>query len=93
MTPKLSEEQKQALAARAGRPIEVEDPETHQVFVLMDSDEYERAVAALRKEADLASIQRGLDDMEAGRYSSLQEAEARMRSKLGLPERQSCRFC
>jgi len=41
---------------------------------------------AQQEEADtLASVQRGVEDAEAGRVRSLQEVDATIRSKLGFP--------
>lgn len=85
MTPKLSDEQKQALAARAGQPIRVEDPDTHKLFVLMDSEEYERVIEALRAQTDLHAIRDGIEEMEAGLSMPIEEADRRLREELGFP--------
>jgi hypothetical protein len=42
MSPKLSPEQQQALAAHAGQPIEVEDPDTRAKYVLVRLEIYEQ---------------------------------------------------
>lgn len=39
MTPKLTPEMRDALAARPGRPIEVEDDQTHRVYLLIERDQ------------------------------------------------------
>ena len=40
---------------------------------------------ALRRQEDRSAIQRGIDDMEAGRGMSAEEAEKHLREKLGFP--------
>ncbi|MEX2118921.1 MAG: hypothetical protein WD847_04860 [Pirellulales bacterium] len=42
MAPKLSDEQRQALARRPDAPLEVEDPETHGKYALVRMDVYEQ---------------------------------------------------
>lgn len=39
MTPKLTPEMRNALAARPGQPIEVEDEQTHRVYLLVERDQ------------------------------------------------------
>ena len=46
-------------------------------------------VDALRQQEDIAAIQAGIDDMEAGRVISLEEADAEIRKDLGFPPRVS----
>ena len=42
MTPKLNTEQLQALHAQDNRPVEILDPETNRVYVLLAQEQYER---------------------------------------------------
>lgn len=42
MTPKLSQELRQALAKQPGEPLTVEDPVTNARYVLIQVDAYER---------------------------------------------------
>jgi hypothetical protein len=42
MTPKLSEELQQALHANGDRPVQVVDPGTNKVYVLIAAEVYER---------------------------------------------------
>lgn len=44
------------------------------------------ALAERERQADLASIRRGLDDLEAGRCRSVEESEAECRRRLGMDE-------
>jgi predicted transcriptional regulator len=39
------------------------------------------ALAALKHRANVAAIQEGIDDMEAGRYRPLEEVDAEIRAK------------
>lgn len=42
MTPQLTEELRQALAQHPGKPLQVEDPVTHDRYVLVELDVYEQ---------------------------------------------------
>jgi predicted transcriptional regulator len=87
MTPKLSEEQRQALRDHPSGPILVEDEQTRQRYVLIDQGLHDRAMQALRHQEDLAAIQAGITDMEAGSVVAFEEVDARIRAKLGIPPR------
>jgi hypothetical protein len=89
MTPKLSEDQRRALIERPSGPVQVEDDQTHKVYVLVDLELHERAMEALRQQDDLAAIQAGIDDMEAGRIVPLEQADAEIRKDLGFAPRVS----
>jgi predicted transcriptional regulator len=85
MNPKITEEQRQALIAGHGE-AQVEDDQTHNVYVIVEKDAHEQTLQALR-EQDIAAIQAGIEDMEAGRTVSLEEAAAEIRKELGFPPR------
>jgi predicted transcriptional regulator len=85
MSPELTSEQRDALR-RQGNPIRVEDDETKQVYVLVETPLYERAVAALEVRQAHEAIRVGIADMEAGRVAPLSEVCARIRAKLQLPD-------
>lgn len=78
MTPKLSSEQRAALAGHVG-PSPIEDDQSQRVFFLLDKSTLDR----LQREADLAAIREGIADMEAGRVMTLEELDAKIRSKFG----------
>lgn len=82
MTPKLTSEQRAALSQSDG-PVLVEDTETSRVYYLVD----ESAMHSLRQREDLSAIRDGIADMEAGRIIALDELDARIRARLGLPAR------
>ena len=88
MTPKLTDDLQKAVDDHAGQPIRVEHPVTHKVYVIVDCDTHERAMQALREQDDLASIARGIEQMEAGEGRPLAEADTAMRKELGFPPRQ-----
>ncbi len=87
MTPKLTDDLQQAIDERAGQPITVEHPVTHKLYVIVECDMHERAVAALRQQEDIAAIREGISQMEAGKGRPLAEVDADIRSELGLPPR------
>ena len=87
MIPKLSDDQRQALRERAGGPVTVEDEQSHQVYVLVDSRVHEQAMEALRERENLAAIRAGIDDMQAAVGVPFDEIDARIRSSLGMPPR------
>ncbi len=87
MTPKLSEDQRQALRDHLGGPITVEDDQTRKRYVLVDRVLHDQAMLALRRQEDLAAIQAGIGDMEAGNVVTFEEVDARIRAKLGMPSR------
>jgi predicted transcriptional regulator len=65
----------------------VEDDQTRKQYVLIDQDLHARAMQALRQQEDLAAIQGGIEDLEAGRFVTLEAADAEIRSKLGFGPR------
>ena len=85
MTPKLTSEQRQALQQAGGQPVPVEDENSATSYVIVDRQTHEQAMNALRRQEDRSAIQRGIDDMEAGRGMSAEEAEKHLREKLGFP--------
>lgn len=44
MAPNVIQNLREALQGNAGKPIEIEDPQTHQVYVLMTRHEFQRLV-------------------------------------------------
>lgn len=61
--------------------IECEAEGVDQTFVLVDADVMRQMIEAASN-SDLAAIQAGLDDMEAGRMQSASEAHAHGRKQL-----------
>ena len=88
MTPKLNQELSEALHASES-PLSVVDPTTNRIYILVDHDTHQQAMAALQRQRDVAAIQRGIDDMEAGRGRPLEEVDADIREEFGFPPRQA----
>ncbi len=81
MTPQLTPEQSAAFHSHDNKSMPVVDPATNHVYVVVDLGTHEQAMDALRERDDELSVQRGIDDMEAGRYSPADEAFAAHRRK------------
>lgn len=81
MTPKLTPEQREALAHSDGLVL-VEDEQTKEVYFLVDAS----TMNALEWQQDLEAIREGIADVEAGRVAPLDEALARIRANLGLAQ-------
>ena len=84
MTAKLSKELAAALHATGNRELEVVDPETQRMYVLVDCETHRRAMEALRRQQDRDAIAEGLAQMAAGQGKPLDDAFADMRSRLGF---------
>lgn len=78
MTPLLTPEQSAALHSHGNKPMSIIDPATNHVYVVVAQATHDQAMDALRERNDESSIRRGIDDMEAGRYSPADEAFARI---------------
>ena len=87
MTAKLNDDLQRAADAAAGQPLRAEHEPSHKVYFIYNEEMHERASIALQEENDLAAIQAGIDDMEAGRVTPVAEADALMRERLGFPAR------
>ena len=70
-------------------PPDVADLVRHEMSTgrYRSEDEVMReALQALKRQStEIAAIQEGFDDMEAGRYQPLDEADRAIRTKYGLP--------
>jgi len=84
MTAKLSEELQRAIDTHGETPVEVEHPQTHKVYILIEQPMHERAMKALQQQEDITAIQTGIDAAERGEVSTLEEVDARIRKKFGL---------
>ncbi|MBM80585.1 MAG: hypothetical protein CMJ78_08335 [Planctomycetaceae bacterium] len=83
---KLSEELRSALTS-SEVPVAVQDSETKRIYYLVEDDLYERAMEALYQQDEVAAIQSGIDDMEAGRVLPFEDVDAQIRARLGMPTR------
>ena len=83
----ITEQQRQALHDQQGRPVPARDNQTHSNYFIVEEDLHRRAMRALQEQEDLAAIAAGVDAAAEGRVSTLEEVDARIREKLGLPPR------
>jgi predicted transcriptional regulator len=81
MTPKLTDEIRQAILAGNGQ-AEIEDDQTRKVYVITDQDTHWQAMEALRRQQDHDAIAEGIADTEAGRVVPFEEVDARIRKSL-----------
>jgi predicted transcriptional regulator len=83
MVTKITPEQRDALGRNQG-PVLVEDDETHRLYYLVDEPTFD----LLERQKDIDAIREGIADMEAGRLVTLDELDARIRSRLSMASRQ-----
>jgi predicted transcriptional regulator len=83
MTPKLTNEQSEALHA-SGDEMQILDPSTNKFYVVVEQSVHQKAIAALKlqEEENLAAIQQGIDDVNAGQIMPADVAHKRIREKL-----------
>jgi len=62
MTPKLTEEQRQALQANPEKPLRVEDEQTHKVYLVVG----EEALPTLWQDYIDREVKKGLDAVDRG---------------------------
>ena len=81
MTPKLSDDQRQALQSTAGKLVEVQDDQTQQTYVLMSIELFREMMGVGTDEemaASLEAIEEGLADVEAGRTRPFRDVLAEL---------------
>lgn len=72
----LTPEQRSALHASDGGPIQLRDEETSAIYVVVDAETHRRAMEALDRQRALESVRRGIAQMEEGLGRPASEAEA-----------------
>ena len=87
MTPKLTDEMRQALQQNPDRAVPIEDDQTHKVFFVYNEGLHLRATQALEEQEDHAAIREGIKQMEAGQGRPLSEVDADIRKEFGYPPR------
>lgn len=85
MSPELTQEMRAALQAANGQDLQVIDPKTKHVYVLMDCKKHSQAMDALQAQEDWESVQRGLKQANQGEGMSVQESEASLQAALHFP--------
>lgn len=88
MKKHLTQELVEALHAASTLELEVIDPSTNHVYVIIDGEKHQRAMSALRRqEDDWAAIQDGIAQADAGQTMSLTESDRRIREQFGFAPR------
>lgn len=82
MPPDLSNEMISALRTANGRELEVVDPTTQRVYMLVEAGLYQRAMEALRLQQDREAIAQGLSELETGDGIPIEEARLQTRARL-----------
>ena len=85
MIAKLTKELSAALHATGDQRLEVIDPETNRIYMLVDGETHRRAMAALQRQQDRDAIVEGLSQMESGQGKPLDVAFAEIRTRLAFP--------
>lgn len=85
MSIELNKDLLAALHEAGNRGLEVVDPETSRVYVIVDSDTHRRAMEAFDREQDRLAIGEGLAQMQAGDGLPLDDAFDAIRVRLGFP--------
>lgn len=85
MSPKLSDEQREAIERQHGGPIEVRDDRTEQVYVLVGRDQFRQLVEEqLRRDLQIGFDQADGGDVAAWNVEEvLREARRRQSSQAG----------
>lgn len=84
MTAKLTKELATALQAAGNDGLEVIDPETNRVYLIVDEQTHRRALNALRTQQDHDAISEGIAQMEAGEGKPAEQAFEELQSRLGF---------
>lgn len=82
LTPEQSEE-----LVRHPDGVECQAAGTAKTYVIVDADVLQKMRTALYRKDAHASIADGIADLEAGRMMTAQEADDRIRSECGFPNR------
>ncbi|MBA4031762.1 MAG: hypothetical protein C0478_12855 [Planctomyces sp.] len=88
MIAKLTEELAAALHSSGEGELEVVDPDTQRMYVVVDASLHRQAMDALRRQQDRDAIAQGIAEMKAGKGIPLNEAFDDIRADLGLRPRQ-----
>ena len=85
MIAKLTKELSAALHATSDKRLEVIDPETNCIYMLIDGETHRQAMEALQRQQDRDAIAEGLSQMESGQGKPLDVAFAEIRTRLAFP--------
>jgi len=85
MTPKLTDEMRHALQTHPGQPVEVEDSETRQVYVLVAKEDFRGLV----RDELLRELQVGFDQADAGQLVDWNPEEIKAEGRRRLQSAES----
>lgn len=88
MVPKLTKELADALHANDADGLEVIDPETGRIYLIVDEESYRETLSVQRHRHDRDAIAEGLAQLESGEARPASEAFEQIRERLGFPEQQ-----
>lgn len=88
MNAKLTKELTAALHASGECALEVVDPETSRLYVIVDGETHRQAMDALRRQQDRDAIAQGIAELKVSTGVSLDEAFDDIRVKQHLRPRQ-----
>ena len=86
MTQKLSKDIATALHAAGIEGLQVVDPDTNRIYIILDEETHRRAMNALRAQQDHNAITEGIEQMEAGQGMPAEQALIELRTRLGFAE-------
>ncbi len=82
MVPHITKDLAQALDESGTGQLEVVNPNNNRRYLLVDREVYEEAMVALQNQRDRDAIAKGIEQMEAGEGSPLDETFARIQGRL-----------
>jgi hypothetical protein len=82
MITNLNKEMVAALRTSGDEGLEVVDPETQRVYVVVDANVHRKAMEALRCQQDRQAIAQGIAELEAGEGMPIDEARRLTRERL-----------
>lgn len=88
MIAQLTQELTAALNATGHNELELVDPDTQRMYVLIDSHTYQLAKDALRSQQGREAITQGIAQLESGHGRLLDESFQIMRDRLGFTQKQ-----
>jgi hypothetical protein len=86
MILKLTKQLVNALHENGPEGLEVVDPDTNRVYMLVDGDTYRQAMAALHRQKNRNAIAAGLSEMETGKGKPADQVFEEIRERLNFPQ-------
>ncbi|GAB4154199.1 MAG: hypothetical protein Tsb009_30770 [Planctomycetaceae bacterium] len=86
MAAKLTKELVTALHAAGDDGLEVVDPETNRLYLIVNEETHRQAMLALKALRDREAIAEGIAQMEAGQGQPAEQVFEDLRTRLGFPQ-------